>query len=195
MIAEQVRQMTVAEYLAFVESSEDWYEYIDGELCPMTGTKYNHNVISYSLGFHLGILLADTDCQVLGTGQGIKAGETRFLIPDVSVVCGEPVTEENTRLLLNPILVAEVTSPSTVDIDRGSKREFYGDVPSIQDYLVVDQHRVLVELYTRRESGWHLQCFSDLKEDVPLEALDCNLPLREIYRGIVFDEAPLAEDA
>ncbi len=187
MIAERVRQMSVEEFLAFVESSEDWYEYIDGELCPMTGGNYNHFVIIANITGRFLTLLADTNCQVVGSGMLVKVGETRFVAPDVSVVCGEPVTEENTRLLLNPILVAEVTSPSTVDIDRGSKREFYGDVPSIQDYLVVDQHRVLAELYTRSESGWHLQCFSDLKEDVPLEAFDCSLALSDIYRGIDFE--------
>jgi len=188
MVIERVQKMSVEEFLDFAESSEERYEYIDGELYQMTSAKYNHNVICYNLGFRLGVLLADTDCQVV-LGQGIGAGEARFLIPDVTVVRGEPETEANTRILLNPILVVEVTSPSSIDHDRVVKREYYGDVSSIQVYLVVDQHRVLVELYTRSETGWYIQCFSDLSDEVPLEALDCSLPLRDIYQRIEFGEA------
>ena len=89
----------------------------------------------------------------------------------------------------------EVTSPSSIDYDRGTKRELYGDVPSIAAYLVIDQHRALVELYTRIETGWQLQCFADLDDVVPLEALDCDLPLREIYRDIAFEPEARTEDS
>lgn len=186
MVVERVRQMSVEEFLDFAESSEERYEYIDGELYPMTSTKYNHNVISYNLGFRLGMLLADKECQVL-FGQGIAAGESRFLIPDLSVVCGEPETEADTRILLNPILVVEVLSPSSVDHDRVVKRDFYKSVDSIQAYLIVDQHRMLAELYRRGETGWHLQTFSQPDDEIPLEVLDCSLPLRDIYQRITFD--------
>ena len=69
----------------------------------------------------------------------------------MSVVCGQPLLETDTRILMNPILVGEVTSPSTVNIDRGAKRDYYFNVPSLEIYLVVDQHRLFVELHTRDE--------------------------------------------
>lgn len=192
MVIERVQKMSVEEFLDFAETSEEWYEYIDGEPYEMTSAKFNHNVIAFNVASRLGILLADTDCQVV-PAQGVRAGETRLLIPDVSVVCGAPETEADTRILLNPILVVEVTSPSSIDRDRVVKRDYYSDVPSIQAYLVVDQHRTLVELYTRSETGWHLQCFSDRGDVVPLAALDCSLSLREIYRNVEFEEgAPSA---
>ena len=189
MIVDGVRQMSVEEYLVFVEDNEDWYEYIDGELIPMTGGKLNHFVIITNVVGKIGNLLADSDCQVLTSGMLVKAGETRLVAPDVSVVCGAPVTEANTRLLLNPILVVEVTSPSSIDYDRVIKREYYRAVDSIEAYLVVDQHRALVELYTRTQEGWHLQQFVDMDAVVPLEMLSCSLPLAEVYRGITFEAA------
>ena len=198
MVIERVQQMSVEEFIDFAESNVDRYEYIDGELYQMTGGKLNHFVISMNIAFLLRRLLADRDCQVLGSGMLVKAGKTRLVAPDVIVVCGDPETESDTRLLLNPILVVEVTSPSSIDHDRVSKREYYGDAPSIQAYLVVDQHRVLVELYTRSETGWHIQCFSDLGDEVPLAALACSLPLRDIYQRIEIEEEPppaTAEDA
>ncbi len=190
MVIERVQKMSIEEFLDFVESSEQLYEYIDGELYPMTTPTFRHNIIGSNIAFSLRTLLAGSNCQVLGMGQGVRAGETRLLIPDVCVVCEAPLLEADTRILLNPILVVEVTSPSSIDRDRVMKRDYYGDVASIQAYLVVDQHRALVELYTRSETGWHLQRFSDLGDEVPLEALDCSLALRDIYQRVGFEEAP-----
>ena len=122
MLAERVRAMTIEEFLDFAESSEDRYEYIDGEPIKMTGGKLNHFAIGMNVALSLGRLLADNDCQVLGSGMLIRVGETRLVAPDVSVVCGEPETESDTRILLNPVLVVEVTSPSSIDNDRVAKR-------------------------------------------------------------------------
>jgi len=197
MVIERVRQMSVEEFLDFAENSEDRYEYIDGEPRQMTGGKLNHFRIIHRIQVLLESGLADSECEVIASGMFVRSGYARLLAPDVSVVRGEPETEANTRILLNPILVVEVTSPSSIEHDRISKRAYYRDVASIEAYLIVDQHRVLVELYTRSETGWHIQCFSDLGDEVPLAALDCSLPLRDIYQRISFDEelpAP-AEDA
>ena len=180
---------TVEEFLDFAESSEEWHEYIDGEPVKMTGGKLNHFRIINRLQVLLETLLSDSGCEVLGSGMLIRVGEASLVAPDVSVVCGEPDTEADTRILLNPILVVEVTSPSSIERDRVVKREFYEAVDSIQAYLIVDQHRALVELYTRSETGWHIRSFSDLSDEVPLEALDCRLPLRGIYQRIEFEEA------
>ena len=195
MVIERVHQMTVAEYLAFEESSDIKNEFIDGELYPMTGGSLNHSRIIMNAGIEIGLRLRDTDCAVLSSDMRVRVGPARFVYPDLSVVCGEPETEYNTLTLLNPTLVVEVTSPSSIDYDRGTKRKLYGDVPSIAAYLVIDQHRALVELYTRIETGWQLQCFADLDDVVPLEALDCDLPLREIYRDIAFEPEARTEDS
>ena len=195
MFSERAREMSVEEFLDFAESSEEWYEYIDGELCPMTGGKLNHFVIGANIAGLFVNLLAEKDCQVLGGGMLVRAGAATLVAPDVSVVCGEPETESDTRILLNPIVVVEVTSPSSIDHDRVVKRDFYQSVESIQAYLVVDQHRVLVELYTRSQTGWHLQAFSELDDEIQLEALACRLPLRDIYRRIEFEDEIPARDA
>ncbi|MCY3778716.1 MAG: Uma2 family endonuclease [Chloroflexi bacterium] len=184
MAVERVQQMSVEEFLDFAERSEEWYEYIDGELRLMTGAKLDHFAIIANIGLSLGRQLMDTDCTLLGSGMLVKAGERRFVAPDVSVVRGEPATESDTRVLLNPILVVEVTSPTSIDYDRGAKLEYYFDVASLQTYLIVDQHRVFVELHTRSETGWNLQRFKDLEDEAPLETLDCVLPIREIYQSI-----------
>ena len=184
MAIERVRQMSVEEFLDFAESSEEWYEYIDGEPIKMTGGQLNHFDIISNILFELRLLLAETDCRTLPNGMLVRVGDASLVSPDVIVVCGEPETESDTRILLNPILVVEVTSPSSISHDRVVKRDFYESVDSIQAYLIVDQDRMLAELFVRSESGWYLQTFSQSDEEIPLEALNCSLSLRDIYRNI-----------
>jgi len=92
--------------------------------------------------------------------------------------------------LVNPVIVIEVTSPSTMDIDRREKKDVYFEVPSIQAYLIIDQHRVCAELSTRGDAGWHVKTFEDLDDFIPLEPLDCQLALSQVYRGVTFEAQP-----
>ena len=187
MVIERVQKMSVDEFLDFAESSEEWYEFIDGEPIKMTGGKLNHFRLINRLQVLLESRLPDSEYEVLGSGMLVRVGDASLVAPDVSVVCGEPETEADTRILLNPILVVEVTSPSSIDRDRVVKRKFYQSVDSIQAYLIVDQHRMLVELYARSATGWHLRTFSQPDEQIPLEALNCRLSLRDIYRNVEFE--------
>ncbi|MCE2473714.1 MAG: Uma2 family endonuclease [Anaerolineae bacterium] len=164
----------------------------------MTGGKLYHFVISRNIVVLLSRLLADTDCLVLPGGMLIRVGVASLVAPDVSVICGEPETEADTRILLNPTVVVEVISSSSINHDRVVKRDFYESVASIQAYLIIDQHRPLAELYTRSETGWQLQTFTSLDDEVALDALACQLPLRDIYQKIDFEDgtgAPASADA
>ena len=161
-MATQTRQMTVDEYLVFDEQSEIRNEYIDGDIYPMTGGSANHGLImSYTIGT-LNSLLDQSECFVYPSDMRVRIDDTKYVYPDVSVVRGKPAYEsENEVTLLNPTVVVEVTSPSSMVNDHISKVEFYGSEPSIQGYLLLDQERVFAEWYTRTDSGWHLQQFSD----------------------------------
>ena len=72
--------------------------------------------------------------------------------------------------------------------ERGLERESYLRLPSVQAYLIVDQHRLNVELYERADVGWRLQVFTNPDDAILLEALNIELPLVQVYRGITFEE-------
>ena len=171
---------------------------IDGEPYRMGWATYSHSVIITAVLVSLERQISETDCMLLGPGMLVKAGPATLVAPDVSVICGEPETEADTRILLNPTVVVEVISPSSINHDRVVKRDFYESVASIQAYLIIDQHRPLAELYTRSETGWQLQTFTSLDDEVALDALACQLPLRDIYQKIDFEDgtgAPASADA
>ncbi len=181
-------RLTVEEYLAWEETNFEKHEYIDGEVRCMAGAKGPHNRIMTNTNTAIGRQLDDSDCFLLSSEMRVKAAETRYVYPDLSAVCGEEeYARENEMELVNPVLVIEVTSPSTIDIDRGEKMDFYLEVPSIQSYLIIDQHRVCAELSIRAGAGWRTKSFEKLDDVVPLDVLNCKLPLAQVYRGINFD--------
>ena len=186
MAIEGLRQLTVEEYFAFDEASEYKCEYIDGEVFPMTGGTLNHGTIIMNTAFALMRRLIGKDCRVFGGTVRNRVSPTRYLYPDISVVCGAPEADERSINLFNPVLVAEVTSPSSLDYDRGLKRRYYQSIASLQIYLVIDQQQPLVELYERQDVGWRMRECAGLDAVAPLEALGCELPLAELYDGISF---------
>ena len=187
-MAEMIRQMTVADYLAFDEASDIRNEYIDGELYPMTGGTNSHSgIIAYTIAALIN-LLADSECAVRSSDMRLRVYDTKYVYPDISVVCGElEFEDENEVNLLNPTVVVEVTSPSSYVRDHSTKLDLYGAVPSIEGYLILDQERVFAEWYTRADDGWHLQQFSELQDEIPLAPLGVDLPLAQVYSRVRLD--------
>ena len=189
MAVETPVRLTVEEYLAWEETNFEKHEYIDGEVRCMAGAKGPHNRIMMNIAVSIGRQLDDSDCFLLSSEMRVKAAETRYVYPDLSAVCGEEEYDrENEMELVNPVLVIEVTAPSSIHIDRGEKTNVYLEAPSIQAYLIIDLHRVCAELLIRSDSGWRTTLFDTLDDVVPLEILDCKLPLAQVYRGVNFDE-------
>ena len=181
----ETRQMTVEEYFAFDEASEIRIEFIDGEIYPMPGGTGSHNSIVANVIMSIGIALRERDCTVYASQMRVRIDASRYVYPDVSVVCSQPEYEEDSEVtLLNPAVVVEVTSPSSIATDHVEKVAYYGAVSSIQGYLILDQERVFAEWYTRTESGWHLQQFNDANDEIALEPLGCQLKLAQVYRGV-----------
>ena len=187
-MAVEIRQMTVEEYLAFDEASEIQHEFIDGELIPMPGGSGSHNsIVARTIGALLGAV-DDPDCTVFASQMRVHIDESKYLFPDVSVVCGQPAySDDNEVILLNPTVVVEVTSPSSLSYDHVDKVALYGAVPSIQGYLILDQQRPFAEWYTREGSGWHLRQYTDLADEIELAPLGCTLKLAQVYRGVNLD--------
>lgn len=111
-----------------------------------------------------------------------------YRYPDASVVCGEPVFEEilGQIMLVNPILIAEVLSPSTAAYDLGDKFTAYQSIDSFVEYLLISQDRPHVIQHIRQiEGGWLRLEFDGTEAEVPIESLGISLSLREIYERVV----------
>jgi Uma2 family endonuclease len=72
--------------------------------------------------------------------------------PDAAVQCGVPFNP-NSMILEAPLIVVEVTSPSSERDDTDEKRVEYFSVPSIQHYLIVNPTKKVVIHHARSRSG------------------------------------------
>ncbi len=184
--------LTPAEYLAFERQSEIKHEYFRGELFAMAGASRQHVRIAVNVTILLGNQLKRRGCDVFNSDMRVKVSPTGlYTYPDLVVVCGRPRFEDRELdTLLNPTVVVEILSKSTEAYDRGEKFAQYRTLETLTDYLLISQDRALVERFTRQESG--LWLFSDsigLDAVMPIESIQCQLPLAEVYDRVEFDES------
>ena len=179
--------MSPADYLEWEMEQELKHEYIDGEIIEMTGGTGKHSRIPINIILALGSAIDLSEFVIHSANMRVRVSPSRYVYPDFSVVRGESIYEDERELtLLNPVFVVEVTSPSSQIRDRVDKVDYYQAVSSIEAYLIVEQDRLRVDLYTRADEGWNMRLFTKSDEVISLPMLDCELPLAQVYRGIDF---------
>ena len=184
------RKYTIDEYIELLKNSEERFEYFDGEVFSMAAGKISHGGIAANLIRELGNLLKDRPCQVFNGDVALKTVlEPPFRMPDVSIVCGEAQTEDfqGIEMLLNPLFICEVLSPSTANYDREGKFLVYQAIESFKEYLLVERDQPYVTRYLRQpDNQWLRADVIGLDSYVRLESLAITLSLSEIYRMIKF---------
>jgi Uma2 family endonuclease len=172
-------RISVEAYLAGELVSEIKHEYEDGYVYAMSGTSKNHDKIVINLLAKLNHHLSDMPCDVY---SNVKAhvSKTKFYYPDVMVVCGDD--NDNDYYTEKPILIVEVLSDSTQRKDRTIKRWAYQSLPSLQEYVLIEQDFVEVEV-SRRSANWQSQHYF-LGHEAYFESLDLKVPVAEIYRRV-----------
>lgn len=177
------------EYLALDEKSSQRHEYWNGEIYMMSGSTPKHNRITLNVVGALDRALGKQKkpCTVYATDLRLRIKKANvYTYPDVMVICGK-LEYDGTRqdVVLNPIVIVEVSSDSTKHFDHTNKFAAYRQVPSLQAYVMVDQHNHFVECFQRGANGqWVVQVYDNLKESLKLDDLDIEIPVRTIYAQI-----------
>jgi Uma2 family endonuclease len=183
------KKLAVEEYLEMEERSDEKHEYHKGEIFAMSGPKLDHVRIATNLTALLKGKLRDSGCEVFPTDLRVYVESEELLTyPDLSIVCGEPVTWKNDDWnLMNPSVIFEVLSKTTMAYDRGSKFELYKGLASLQEYILVDSRSVSVEQFCKDEEGkWRLQKYDKLTDSMIVETVGVSLVLEEIYENVRF---------
>jgi len=180
------RHYTPEEYLARERRVASKSEYLDGIIRAMSGVSRAHSLINSNLAWLLGTQLRDRPCKMHVSDMRVKVRTSRmYTYPDMAVVCGEAQYEDaQGDTLLNPAVIIEILSPSTEAYDRGDKFGYYRQLPSLREYLLVAQDKVLVEHFVREDGGWLLTEAREPAAEVVLPAIACTLTLAEIYRKV-----------
>jgi Uma2 family endonuclease len=192
-VAVSKQKYTLEEYLELDKNSEEKYEYFDGEVFAMAGGSPNHARLGFDIGTLFSQKLRGRGCEAFNSDMRVKVPDARpYRYPDVSVVCGEPVFEElnGQEMLVNPVLIVEILSPSTAAYDLKDKFIAYQSIDSFREYLVVSQDRPYVIQHIRQsKKRWLRIDIEGLDAEVALESINVTLSLSEIYERVKFQTA------
>jgi Uma2 family endonuclease len=87
----------------------------------------------------------------------------------------------------DPVLIAEVLSPSTMDNDRGRKLAFYKSIATLRTLLIVYQDEVRVEAWERDGDAWSFRVLKGLSETLPIPTLATELSVKDVYADVPFE--------
>jgi Uma2 family endonuclease len=181
--------VTVEEYLARERLAEHKSEYWNGQIFAMSGGTSAHSLIAVHLCITLYRQLSKKGCLVYNSDMRVRtSGDGLYTYPDASAVCGKPkfaTRAEDT--LTNPVLLAEVLSPSTERYDRVGKFAMYDGIATLREYLLISASKVCVERYLRAPGGkWQLTEAMSLKDSIRLASVPATLKLRDLYQQVDF---------
>ncbi len=186
---QKVTEEVFLEYLQSIEGKAEW---LDGEIYDMAGGSGRHASITANMIGELRSAVQNKGYRAFSSDLLIRIPADRSLcLPDASVICGAPAYEPpKDNIATNPTLIVEVLSDDTESYCRGGKFKKYRTIPTLQEYVLVDQHKYEVEVWFRHPSGhWQIQIFNDLTQSVSLQSIGVHIPMAEIYRDVVFESA------
>lgn len=182
--------MTIEEYIELDKVSEEKLEYFDGEVFNMSGVHPNHALLESRLITSFNNQTAERGCYIYPANLRVKVPSLPpYRYPDLSALCGKPEFEEHGGLLCltNPLLLAEVLSPTTEGFDRGEKFTHYKSIPSFREYLLIAQTKKHITHYLRQSERAWLQTEYGAGEVLQIVTLECELDVDALYSGINFE--------
>ncbi len=112
--------VTISAFDAFLEAQADHrpWELVDGQIVGMTNPTERHEQIVANIGVPLRQAIGNRPCRVYFGGLRVQRSDNSRGInkprPDIVVRCGSVSTQ---NYVTDPLIVVEVLSPSTIDVD------------------------------------------------------------------------------
>ncbi len=179
--------VTIGEFDAFLDGQQDdrSWELVAGQIVAMTNPTEVHEQIASNIGAPLKLAMDPKGCRVYQGGIGVQRSDNERGIdrprPDVLVRCGRLGTR---NFVTDPLVVVEVLSPSTMDVDRGDKLRFYKALPTLRHIVLVYQDQMRVEHYRKTDIGWELESLTQPEEFLRFEAVTFEIALEHVYFGV-----------
>lgn len=184
------RYYSTEEYLALEEAADYKSEYIDGQIFPMAGGSTNHNQIAGNFYAELNFAFKKLDYRVFMSDVRLWIPQRRiYTYPDVMVIAGEPDYYNNrTDTITNPQVIIEVLSKSTKGYDRSGKFRLYRTIPTLEEYLLLDQTKIYVEHFSKADAKrWSFREYDESDQAIALSSVDFQISLADAYNKVKFE--------
>src|SRR3990172_4951132 len=188
LAAAKSKKYTPEEYLALERAARYKSDYFNGYIYAMSGANLKHNQITFNIAAALGPQLKGRACYAYVSDMRVKVSPTGlYTYPDVVALCGTPEFEDSHMdTLINPMAVIEILSDSTEGYDRGEKFAHYRRISTLVEYVLIAQHKVLIETYVRKDKLRVLSEVNDINSSIHLASVECDLLVQDIYDKVEF---------
>ena len=190
MKVHKLPKMTIEEYILYESDTGVKHEYHDGGIYALAGGSLEHALLIGNIYSELrnGLRKDGSNCKPITNDAKLYIDkENKYLYPDTMVICGEIERSENIKdAVTNPILIVEVLSQSTTEYDRGDKFYFYRQIPSLQEYVLIEQGRNVVEVFYKkdRKGLWRISRYEGLDQMIKLQSINIEISMKELYFDI-----------
>lgn len=184
MLKRQPEFLSEDAYLEREAASPIRHEYVAGAVYAMTGGSLRHNIIALNVAVLLRAHIRGTPCRVFMSDAKLHVVKQRaYYYPDVMVSCA-PTLQALTGaevVVDAPVLVVEVTSPSSEGTDRREKLLAYRTLPSLREYVLIAQERAEIEIHTRlSDTAWEITTLTP-GDPVVLNSVDVATDFHAVY--------------
>ncbi len=182
-IPEPQEFISVDAYLEGEEMSEIRHEYIGGQVYAMSGGSEAHNLVCGNLYSAIRRHLRGSPCKVFMADMKLRlniAEDDIFYYPDLLVTCDPSDTEKYFKT--KPSVLVEVLSSSTERLDRREKFLSYIALPTLEEYVLIDQSKPAVTRF-RKEAGWKPEHLSE-GDSLSLPSIRFEQSLADLYEDI-----------
>lgn len=187
------KKISYEEYMNLVNSSEQRYELIDGEIYLLASPSFNHQVVVNEISGHFYNYFKGKPCRSLTSpldirlfGYATKFEEDPNVVqPDVIVICDEDKVNERNKYEGIPTLVVEVLSPFTKSKDMAAKLNLYMK-SGVSEYWIVDLEKKNILQYCFSQDR-NIDALLSLRKEDTVKSTSfkgLEIALRDIFAAI-----------
>jgi Uma2 family endonuclease len=147
------RKMTYEEFIKMSDSSDNRYEFIDGEVYLMSSPSYMYQKAVGVIMSTMYVWFRGKKCRPLTSPFDVtltRDDEKNVVQPDILVICDTENINEKGRYTGVPTLVVEVLSETTKKLDMLKKLDLYSE-SGIKEYWVVNPFNKEIYVYSFTE--------------------------------------------
>jgi Uma2 family endonuclease len=173
--------ITEQEYLNDEKHREIKHEYFDGEIFAMAGGSSNHQLLISRIIQKFTNHLEDTPCNTFSSDMKVRIDDgNKYFYPDVVVACEKE--NDDSYFINSPRIIIEVLSKSTRKFDKDLKRKIYQTIPTLEEYILIEQDHVEIEV-CRKSENWQPNYYF-IDDEVTFTSIDLTLPVLDIYKRV-----------
>ncbi|RYG44487.1 Uma2 family endonuclease [bacterium] len=174
-----------AEFLAQERRAEMKHELLGGVVTEMPAGSFAHSALKVALIVMLSAQKRQAGFRVLDSDVRVRIPGDGYVYPDATLVVDAQLEDSEKDVLLNPVAIFEVLSPSTESRDRKDKFDAYTTVPSVREYVLISSTERPIEVFRRDRDVWLYSVYRDGDTALVGDGR-IGLPLTDLY-----DEVPL----